>query len=94
MCVCVGGGAIGGLLGWNMTRGQFKPVPQILMELPPQQQRKLYSDVMAVLGSLEWTDAVQLIALVMGDANMQTRVLAIILTYITKELNAEVQYGD
>ncbi|XP_060767724.1 protein C19orf12 homolog [Neoarius graeffei] len=88
------GGAVGGLLGWGMTRGQFKPVPQILMELPPPQQRKLYGDVMAVLGSLDWTDAVQLIALVMGNASMQERVITTILTFVTKELHAEIQYGD
>ncbi|KAK3510222.1 hypothetical protein QTP70_030453 [Hemibagrus guttatus] len=65
------GGAIGGLLGWGMTSGQFKPVPQIIMELPPQEQRKLYENVMEVLGSLDWTDVVQLIAMVMGNARMQ-----------------------
>ncbi|KAF4090852.1 hypothetical protein AMELA_G00030450 [Ameiurus melas] len=86
-------GAVGGLLGWGMTSGQFKPVPQILMELPPQQQRKLYTNVMAVLGSLDWTDALQLIALVMGNASMQERVIATILTYVTNELHAEIRYG-
>ncbi|XP_017314110.1 protein C19orf12 homolog isoform X2 [Ictalurus punctatus] len=88
------GGAVGGLLGWGMTSGQFKPVPQILMELPPQQQRKLYTNVMAVLGSLDWTDALQLIALVMGNASMQERIIATILTYVTNELHAEIRYGD
>ncbi|XP_026767379.3 protein C19orf12 homolog [Pangasianodon hypophthalmus] len=83
------GGAVGGLLGWGMTSGQFKPVPQILMELPPQQQRKLYSDVMAVLGSLDWTDAVQLIALVMGNSSMQERVITAILTYLRYDTETE-----
>lgn len=92
--MCVGGGAVGGLLGWRMTSGQFKPVPEIIMELPPQQQRKLYRDVMGVLGSLDWTDAMQLIALVMGNASMQERVMAAILTYITRELHAEIRYRD
>ncbi|KAI5630242.1 protein C19orf12-like [Silurus asotus] len=88
------GGAVGGLLGWGMTSGQFKPVPQILMELPPQQQRKLYQDVMAVLGSLDWSDAVQLISLVIGNASLQEQVIAAILTFVTKELHAEIRYGD
>ncbi|KAK3528256.1 hypothetical protein QTP86_028496 [Hemibagrus guttatus] len=88
------GGAIGGLLGWGMTSGQFKPVPQIIMELPPQEQRKLYENVMEVLGSLDWTDVVQLIAMVMGNARMQEHVIAAIFTYITNELQAEIQYGD
>ncbi|KAF5889266.1 protein C19orf12, partial [Clarias magur] len=57
------GGAVGGLLGWWMTSGQFKPVPQILMELPSQEKQQLYSDIRAILGSLDWTDASQLMLL-------------------------------
>lgn len=88
------GGAAGGLLGSWMARGQFKPLPQILMELPPNQQKKLYEDVMAVLGNLNWTDAAQLIALVMGNATLQQQVTAALLNYISKELRAEVRYED
>ncbi|XP_070692361.1 protein C19orf12 homolog [Pempheris klunzingeri] len=88
------GGAIGGLLGSWLTSGQFKPLPQILMELPPAQQNKLCDDVVAVLGSLTWTDAAQLIALVMGNATLQQQVTAALLSYITKELRAEVRYQD
>ncbi|KAJ8247286.1 hypothetical protein GJAV_G00244560 [Gymnothorax javanicus] len=88
------GGAVGGLLGCWMTSGQFRPLPQILMELPPQEQQKLYRDVMAVLGSLDWTDAAQLAALVMGNATLQQQVTAALLSYVSRELRAEVQYGD
>ncbi|KAM3843007.1 protein C19orf12 homolog [Diretmus argenteus] len=88
------GGAVGGLLGAWLTSGQFKPLPQILMELPPNQQQKLYSDIMAVLGNLDWTDMAQLAALVMGNAKLKQQVTAALLSYITKELGAEVRYGD
>lgn len=81
-------------MGWSMTSGQFKPVPQILMELPPQQQRKLYNDVMEIVGQLDWMDAVQLVALVMGNSSLQQRVVAAILSYVTKELQADIRYGD
>ncbi|XP_072527597.1 protein C19orf12 homolog isoform X2 [Salminus brasiliensis] len=77
-----------------MTSGQFKPVPQIIMELPPEQQQKLYSDVMAVLGTLDWMDVGKLIALVKGSAAMQQQVVAAIHGYVTKELRAEVRYED
>lgn len=77
-----------------MARGQFKPLPQILMELPPNQQKKLYEDIMAVLGNLNWTDVAQLIALVMGNATLQQQVTAALLNYISKELRAEVRYED
>ncbi|KAG8001643.1 Protein C19orf12-like protein [Nibea albiflora] len=88
------GGAVGGLLGSWMTSGQFRPLPQILMELPPNQQKKLCNDIMAVLGNLNWMDAAQLIALVMGNATLQQQVTAALLNYITKELRAEVRYED
>nr|XP_046251084.1 protein C19orf12 homolog [Scatophagus argus]XP_046251158.1 protein C19orf12 homolog [Scatophagus argus] len=88
------GGAVGGLLGSWMTSGQFRPLPQILMELPPAQQQKLYNDIVAVLGNLNWMDAAQLIALVMGNTTLQQQVTAALINYITKELRAEVRYQD
>lgn len=77
-----------------MTSGQFSPLPQILMELPPAQQQRLCRDVLAVLGSLNWTDAAQLVALVMGNATLQQQVTAALLNYVAKELRAEVSYKD
>ncbi|XP_041794421.1 protein C19orf12 homolog [Chelmon rostratus] len=88
------GGAVGGLLGSWLTSGQFRPLPQILMELPPTQQQKLCNDIMAVLGNLDWMDAAQLVALVMGNATLQQQVTAALLSYVTKELRAEVHYRD
>ncbi|KPP61478.1 protein C19orf12-like [Scleropages formosus] len=88
------GGAVGGLLGCWMTTGQFRPLPQIIMELPPQEQKKLYDDIMVVLGSLDWMDAAQLIALVMGNASLQQQVMAALLSYVTQQLRAEVRYED
>ncbi|XP_026149604.1 protein C19orf12 homolog isoform X1 [Mastacembelus armatus] len=88
------GGTVGGLMGSWLTSGQFKPLPQILMELPPTEQQKLYNDVVAVLSNLDWMDAAQLIALVMGNATLQQQVTAALLNYVTKELRAEVRYRD
>ena len=81
-------------MGCWLTSGTFRPLPQILMELPPAQQKKLYDDIVAVLGNLDWMDAAQLIALVMGNATLQQQVTAALLNYITKELRAEVRYQD
>ncbi|XP_012717082.1 protein C19orf12 homolog [Fundulus heteroclitus] len=88
------GGAVGGLLGSWLTSGQFRPLPQILMELPPKQKEQLYSNIVGLLDSVEWMDAAQLIALVMGNATLQQQVTAALLSYVTKELRAEVRYGD
>uniref|UniRef100_A0A3Q3ME05 Uncharacterized protein n=1 Tax=Labrus bergylta TaxID=56723 RepID=A0A3Q3ME05_9LABR len=73
------------------THRKFKPLPQILMELTPAQQQKLYNDVLAVIGNLHWTDAAHLIALVKGDATLQQQVTAALLNYVSKELRAEVR---
>lgn len=88
------GGAVGGLLGSWMTSGQFRPLPEILMELPPNQKQKLYNDIVGVLGNLDWTDAAQLLALVMGNATLQQQVTAALLRYVTNELKADVRYQD
>lgn len=81
-------------MGSWLTSGQFKPLPQVLMELPPIQQKTLYDYVVAILGKLDWKDAAQLIALVMGNATLKQQVTAALLNYITKELKAEVCYQD
>ncbi|XP_029946877.1 protein C19orf12 homolog [Salarias fasciatus] len=88
------GGVAGSLLAGWWASGKFRPLPQILMELPPQQQRKLYDEVMAVMGTLDWTDFAQLVALVMSSSSLQQQVTAALLNYVTKELRAEVKYSD
>lgn len=81
-------------MGSWLTSGQFRPLPQILMELPPTQQEKLYNDIVAILGNLNWKDAAQLISLVMGNTTLQQQVTAALLNYIINELRAEVRYKD
>ncbi|XP_072926208.1 protein C19orf12 homolog isoform X3 [Hemitrygon akajei] len=77
-----------------MTSGQFKPVPQILIELPPNQRQVLCDDVRNIVRHLDWTDGVQLISLVMGNAALKSQVLAAISGYFMKQFNAEVRYHD
>ncbi|NWH66294.1 CS012 protein, partial [Geococcyx californianus] len=88
------GGAFGGLLGAWMTGGQFKPVPQILAELPPAEQQKLYDEAVVILRQLDWTDIAQLTALVMGNAGLQQQLTGVLINYLSKELRAEIQYGE
>uniref|UniRef100_UPI00398F8573 protein C19orf12 homolog n=1 Tax=Pristiophorus japonicus TaxID=55135 RepID=UPI00398F8573 len=88
------GGAFGGLLGAWMMSGQFKPLPQIIMELPPNQQLMLSNDVHNIIRHLDWTDAVQLISLVMGNAVLKQQVLSAINSFFINQLNAEVRYSD
>lgn len=85
---------MGSLLAAWVSSGQFRPLAQILAELPPAQRDKLCRDVSAVLAGLNWTDAAQLVALVTGNATLQQQVLAALLNYVTRELRAEVRYKD
>ncbi|KAM9301557.1 protein C19orf12 homolog [Gastrophryne carolinensis] len=88
------GGAVGGIMGAWMTSGQFKPIPQILLELPPVHQQKLCENIYSIIRNLEWTDAAQLIMLVTSNANLQQQVAAALISFVTQELKAEIQYGD
>ncbi|NXO16798.1 CS012 protein, partial [Oriolus oriolus] len=87
------GGAVGGLLGW-ITSGDFKPVPQILMELPASERQKLYAEATAVINNLDWTDAAQLIAIVMAHASLREKVAGVLINYISRELKAQIKYGE
>uniref|UniRef100_A0A803VA63 Chromosome 19 open reading frame 12 n=1 Tax=Ficedula albicollis TaxID=59894 RepID=A0A803VA63_FICAL len=87
------GGALGGLVGW-MTSGQFKSVPQILVELPAVERQKLCTEAMAVVKNLNWTDAAQLIALVMANSTLTEKVIGVLTTYLKNELQAQIKYGE
>ncbi|XP_044283969.1 protein C19orf12-like isoform X2 [Varanus komodoensis] len=80
-------------MGAWMTTGQFQPIPQIIMELPPAEQQRLYESAYAIVRNLDWTDTAQLIALVMGNGAIQEKLLGVLKDYVTKELKAEIQYG-
>ncbi|XP_069757811.1 protein C19orf12 homolog [Narcine bancroftii] len=86
------GGSVGGMLGAWMASGQLKPVPQILMELPPNQQLMLSNDVHNIIRNLDWTDVAQLISLVMGNVALKNQILTAINSFFMRQLNAEVRY--
>ncbi|KAM9814890.1 protein C19orf12 homolog [Syngnathus typhle] len=88
------GGAIGGLLGCWLTSGEFKPLPQVIMELSSHQQQKLYEDLVAILGDIQWTDVAQLTTLVLSNSTLKQQLTAALLGFVTKELQAKVHYVD
>ncbi|XP_074864445.1 protein C19orf12 homolog [Carettochelys insculpta] len=88
------GGAIGGLFGAWMTAGQFKPVHQIILEMPPAEQQKLYDDAFTIIRRLDWTDVAQLTALVMGSDALQKTLATMLINFFSRELGAEVRYGE
>uniref|UniRef100_A0A8C7C4R8 Uncharacterized protein n=1 Tax=Neovison vison TaxID=452646 RepID=A0A8C7C4R8_NEOVI len=85
--VCKGG--VGGLLGTRMTSRQFKPIPETIMELPPNKKQKLYNEAMAILGHLKWRDTEDLTTLVMHSEALKKQLLAM-LEKCLKEAQVEV----
>lgn len=64
------------------------------MELPAAEKQKLGAEAMAVVKNLRWTDAAQLIAFVMANPTIRDQVLAVLTTYLTNELKAQIKYGE
>ncbi|XP_077642565.1 protein C19orf12 homolog [Lonchura striata] len=87
------GGAVGGWIGW-LTSEDFKSVPQILMELPAAEKQKLCAKTLDVVKNLEWTDAAQLVKLVMSNSTIRGQVLGVLGDFLTKVLKAKVKYGN
>ncbi|NXU92408.1 CS012 protein, partial [Xiphorhynchus elegans] len=87
------GGALGGLLGYWRSSGQFKPVPEILLELPPTERKKLCEEALANIRNLDWTDARHLIALVMKNDFVQQKLIRVLGNYLCKNLGAKIAYG-
>ncbi|XP_074048732.1 protein C19orf12-like [Macrotis lagotis] len=77
-----------------MTSGQFKPIPQIIMELPPNEQQQLFNEAFAIIRDLDWMDVVQLTVLVMRNGALQQKLASVVVNYVTRMLHAKVQYGD
>ncbi|XP_070217432.1 uncharacterized protein [Bos mutus] len=85
------GGAVGGLLGSWMMNGKFKPVPQIIMELPADKQKRLFINTIAILRNLSWTSVEQLTMLVMGSKTLQKQLVDMLNNYFIKELGLEMK---
>ncbi|NXI33172.1 CS012 protein, partial [Sterrhoptilus dennistouni] len=76
------GGALGGFIGW-MTSGQFKSVPQIFMELSSAEKQKLRAEIEVIVKDLYWTDAPQLICLVLENPAIRGQVVAVLARYLS-----------
>uniref|UniRef100_A0A672K725 Uncharacterized protein n=1 Tax=Sinocyclocheilus grahami TaxID=75366 RepID=A0A672K725_SINGR len=64
-----------------MTSGKFRPLHQIIMEMPPQQKRKLYSEVMEELGNLKWVNLAELICKVMHKSSLKRKILTTVMDF-------------
>ncbi|XP_059378800.1 protein C19orf12 homolog [Carassius carassius] len=87
------GGTLGSAVGWLMTRDQFRPLHQIIMEMSPKQKKKLYSAVMEKLGNLAWDNLPELILSVIRNASLMTQILDILESFAKEQLKAKVKHG-
>ncbi|XP_008687256.1 protein C19orf12 homolog isoform X2 [Ursus maritimus] len=78
----IAGGVVGDLLDTWMTSGQFKPIPQIIMELPPDKKQKLYNEATAILRDLKWKDTVELTKQVMDNESLKEQLLALLVKFL------------
>ncbi|KAB0362884.1 hypothetical protein FD754_007040, partial [Muntiacus muntjak] len=85
------GGAVRGLLCAWMTSGKFKPVPQTIMELPADEQERLFINAIAILRQLHWTKVEQLTMLVMDSETLQEQLVDMLNNNFSKELGSEVK---
>ncbi|NP_001264595.2 uncharacterized protein LOC100858381 [Gallus gallus] len=88
------GGALGGLLGAWMTSEQFKPVSQIIMELPPAEKQKLYKEAFAIVKNLDWIDVLELTLFVMQNADLKFLLAKTVERFFIRELSAQIKYGE
>ncbi|XP_047565707.1 protein C19orf12 homolog [Lutra lutra] len=84
------GGTVGNILHISRTRGQLKPIPEIIKELKPAEQQKLYNEAITILGDLKCMDPKELTKHVMSNENLKQQLLVMLENYITKQLQAEV----
>ncbi|XP_072202760.1 protein C19orf12-like isoform X2 [Excalfactoria chinensis] len=77
-----------------MNSEKFKPVPQIIMELPPAKQQTLYIEAIAVLKSLDWSDFARLTSVVMNSDILQLQLAKLLENYFARELSAVIKYGE
>ncbi|XP_052021195.1 protein C19orf12 homolog isoform X2 [Apodemus sylvaticus] len=83
------GGAIGSLVGAHVITGRFKPVSQILKKLSPAEKQNLAKEASAIVGNFYLTDTEK-----RSFQDLRKKLLTMLTNYITKELHAEIRYGD
>ncbi|NWQ75408.1 CS012 protein, partial [Columbina picui] len=85
------GGTLGGMCGALMSTGPVRPVPQILLELPPAKKKKLCAKAMDILCGFDWSGLSELIALVERNAKLQQKLIALLRDYFSKELGIVIK---
>ncbi|NXT26268.1 CS012 protein, partial [Syrrhaptes paradoxus] len=88
------GGAVGGLCGALMSTKELKPVPDILMKLPPNEKKKLRDEAIVIFRHLHWVDVGHLVYLVKEDLILEQKLIDILEKYLCKQLRVKIQYEE
>lgn len=88
------GGALGGIVGAAYTKGQFRPLGEVLAELPPAERQQLATSLDQIVSSLQWTDAVALAMFLNQNGDLKERFFRVLMTYVQQNMHAQVHYVD
>jgi len=84
------GGTLGGILATFITKDQFVPVSQVIMDMEPRDKERLYMSMENFVTSLDATDAMQLVALMQGNEILKRNVIAALTTFMRDNTNYNV----
>ncbi|XP_006887928.1 PREDICTED: protein C19orf12 homolog [Elephantulus edwardii] len=79
------------LIAW-MTNGEFKPVYEIIEDLPLE-EKKLFNDCKPITGKLKVESTEHLTVVVKGDESLTQKLLTVLEKYLTDK-EATIEYGD
>ncbi len=84
------GGALGGCVAAYVSRGKFKPVSEVMAELPEEKKRQLAEAVRRIVAGFDAADAVELLALVQGNALLKAKIAQEMVTFLGSQLDVPV----
>ncbi|XP_055541200.1 protein C19orf12 homolog [Wyeomyia smithii] len=85
------GGTIGAVSAAIMSRGQFRPVSEIILhEMSERDREQLKDRVVYAVRDFHPTDMGVLLSLLMGNKEVQKAVLNTVTTFITNEMDMQI----
>ena len=85
------GGTAGGLLAAYLAGNSFKPVSTVILyEMRPVDQRALVEAVKSIIQHLDAMDAVEVLAILQGNAILKTKIISEMTTFFQQQLELQV----
>ncbi|KAI8121650.1 hypothetical protein FF38_06494 [Lucilia cuprina] len=85
------GGAAGGVVAYNMTKGSFRPLGDVIInDLSDTQKEQLVQHVTKAVQDVHPTDLVMLLPLIMNNVSIQQAVLKTVVSFVSNELRLQV----